>query len=87
MNDVESFEVLKDAASAAIYGREGANGVILITTKTGKEGKTKFSYVTHTRVINQLLGVMIIGEIKPAGQLKNWLRLVLILIVTCMHKS
>ena len=48
MNDVESFEVLKDAASAAIYGSEGANGVILITTKTGKAGKTKFSYQTYT---------------------------------------
>ena len=48
MNDVESFEVLKDAASAAIYGSEGSNGVILITTKTGKEGETKFSYETYT---------------------------------------
>jgi len=48
MNDVESFEVLKDAASAAIYGSEGSNGVIMITTKTGKEGKTKFSYNTFT---------------------------------------
>lgn len=48
MNDVESFEVLKDAASASIYGSEGANGVILITTKNGKEGKTKFSYQTYT---------------------------------------
>ena len=47
MNDVESFEVLKDAASAAIYGSEGANGVIMITTKSGKEGKTKFSYQTY----------------------------------------
>ncbi len=47
MNNVESFEVLKDAASAAIYGSEGSNGVILITTKTGKEGKTKFSYETY----------------------------------------
>ena len=48
MNDIESFEVLKDAASAAIYGSEGANGVIIITTKTGKAGKTKFSYNTFT---------------------------------------
>ncbi len=47
MNDVESFEVLKDAASAAIYGSEGSNGVILITTKTGKAGKTQFSYQTY----------------------------------------
>ncbi len=47
MNDIESFEILKDAASAAIYGSEGSNGVILITTKTGKEGKTQFSYNTY----------------------------------------
>lgn len=48
MNDVESFEILKDAASASIYGSEGANGVILITTKKGRAGKTKFSYQTYT---------------------------------------
>ena len=47
MNNVASFEVLKDAASAAIYGSEGSNGVIMITTKSGKEGKTKFSYETY----------------------------------------
>lgn len=47
MNDIESFEILKDAASAAIYGSEGSNGVILITTKSGKSGKTKFSYETY----------------------------------------
>lgn len=46
MNDVASFEILKDAASAAIYGSEGSNGVIMITTKSGKQGKTKFSYET-----------------------------------------
>ncbi len=44
MNDIASFEVLKDAASAAIYGSEGANGVIMITTKRGQPGKTKFSF-------------------------------------------
>lgn len=48
MNDVESFEVLKDAASAAIYGSRGGNGVIMITTKEGKAGKTKFTYNTLT---------------------------------------
>ncbi|PYF75867.1 TonB-linked SusC/RagA family outer membrane protein [Pedobacter nutrimenti] len=40
-NDVENMTVLKDAASTAIYGSRGANGVILITTKSGKAGKTK----------------------------------------------
>ncbi|MEM8525574.1 MAG: TonB-dependent receptor [Bacteroidota bacterium] len=43
-NDIESLEVLKDAASAAIYGSRGANGVILVTTKKGKSGKPNFSY-------------------------------------------
>jgi TonB-dependent starch-binding outer membrane protein SusC len=41
--DVESVEVLKDAASAAIYGSRGASGVILVTTKSGKVDKTKYS--------------------------------------------
>jgi len=41
---IESIEVLKDASSTAIYGSRGANGVILITTKKGKSGKTKISY-------------------------------------------
>ncbi|WP_291959279.1 SusC/RagA family TonB-linked outer membrane protein [Maribacter sp.] len=47
-NDIESLEVLKDAASAAIYGSRGANGVILITTKKGKSGKASFSYNAYT---------------------------------------
>jgi TonB-linked SusC/RagA family outer membrane protein len=41
--DIESIEVLKDADATAIYGSRGANGVVLITTKKGKEGKTKFT--------------------------------------------
>lgn len=47
MNDIESFEVLKDAASASIYGSRGANGVIMVTTKRGKEGRTIFSLNTY----------------------------------------
>ncbi|MBS9462592.1 TonB-dependent receptor [Flagellimonas sp. 389] len=47
-NDIQSLEVLKDAASAAIYGSRGANGVILITTKKGKSGKVSFSYNAFT---------------------------------------
>jgi TonB-linked SusC/RagA family outer membrane protein len=42
--DIESMEVMKDAASAAIYGARGANGVIIITTKKGSEGKTSVQY-------------------------------------------
>lgn len=42
-NDIESIEVLKDASSTAIYGSAGANGVVIITTKKGQEGKTTIS--------------------------------------------
>ena len=43
-NDIESIDVLKDAASAAIYGSRAANGVILVTTRQGKEGKVELTY-------------------------------------------
>ena len=43
-NDIESIDVLKDAASAAIYGARAANGVILVTTRQGKAGKIELSY-------------------------------------------
>lgn len=43
-NDIENISVLKDAASAAIYGVRAGNGVILVTTKKGKEGRMKVSY-------------------------------------------
>lgn len=42
--DIESIEVLKDASSAAIYGSRGANGVIMITTKKGKEGQSRITF-------------------------------------------
>ena len=60
-NDIESIQVLKDAASASIYGSRAANGVIIITTKKGKEGKVKVdfdgsisvsSYVNRMKVLN-----------------------------------
>ncbi|ADF54685.1 SusC/RagA family TonB-linked outer membrane protein [Zunongwangia profunda] len=45
-SNIESISVLKDAASAAIYGSRAANGVILVTTKNGKKGKPRFTYQT-----------------------------------------
>lgn len=42
LTDIESIEVLKDAASAAIYGSRATNGVVVITTKSGKEGRSTF---------------------------------------------
>ncbi len=46
-NDIESIQVLKDAAAAAIYGSRASNGVVLITTKRGKTGKPKITYNTY----------------------------------------
>ncbi len=46
-NDIASIEILKDASSIAIYGSRGANGVVLITTKSGKVGKDKVTYTTR----------------------------------------
>lgn len=43
-SDIESMTVLKDASAGALYGARGANGVVMITTKQGKEGKTKVSW-------------------------------------------
>ncbi len=43
-NDIESIEILKDASATAIYGSRGSNGVVLVTTKRGKAGKSKITY-------------------------------------------
>ncbi len=51
--DIESIQVLKDASSASIYGSRAANGVIVITTKKGKNGKTKFN-VDYTASVNTI---------------------------------
>jgi TonB-linked SusC/RagA family outer membrane protein len=52
-NDIESIDILKDAASAAIYGSRASGGVVIITTKRGKDGKGKFDY-DYQYGINQL---------------------------------
>jgi len=48
MNDIESIQILKDASSAAIYGSQGSNGVVLITTKKGKAGQSKIDFGYYT---------------------------------------
>ncbi|MCZ4696205.1 TonB-dependent receptor [Ancylomarina euxinus] len=56
-DDIESFEILKDGASAAIYGSRAANGVVLITTKKGKKGQVNVDFNMHlgqTKAIDQL---------------------------------
>jgi TonB-dependent starch-binding outer membrane protein SusC len=52
-NDIESTEILKDASATAIYGSRGANGVILVTTKKGKEGKSNISLNAYFGVQNR----------------------------------
>jgi TonB-dependent starch-binding outer membrane protein SusC len=52
-NDIQSIEVLKDAAAAAIYGSRAANGVVLVTTKRGKTGKPQISFNTYAGISQQ----------------------------------
>jgi TonB-linked SusC/RagA family outer membrane protein len=52
-NDIESMEILKDAAASAIYGSRAANGVVLITTKRGKSGKASISF-TYYKAVQQV---------------------------------
>ncbi|PLX25504.1 MAG: hypothetical protein C0599_00440 [Salinivirgaceae bacterium] len=59
-NDIESIEILKDGASAAIYGSAAGNGVVLITTKSGKKGESKINYngsigIQSARKVNDVL--------------------------------
>ena len=59
-NDIEDITVLKDASSTAIYGSQGANGVILITTKNAKSGKTQITYngFLQTKTVAKRLDAM-----------------------------
>lgn len=67
-NDVESMQVLKDASSASIYGSRAANGVILITTKKGKEGKLSFN-------INASTGFQQLGRRLDVMNSQQWARI------------
>lgn len=49
-NDIESIEILKDASATAIYGSRGANGVVIITTRQGKEGKSNLNYDSYVGI-------------------------------------
>ncbi len=53
-NDIESIEILKDAAAAAIYGAAASNGVVLITTKRGKSGQTRITLDTYTGYVEPI---------------------------------
>ncbi len=62
-NDIASIEVLKDGASAAIYGSKSANGVVIITTKSGKAGDVKFN-VDYSNVISNVMSTIPIATTK-----------------------
>jgi TonB-linked SusC/RagA family outer membrane protein len=63
-NDIESIDILKDASATAIYGSRGANGVIIITTKSGKKGTGKITYDVYSSFIanSKTLDVMSLQE-------------------------
>jgi len=63
-NDVESIEILKDASATAIYGSQGANGVVLITTKKGKKGKPVVEYglSMSNQTVRQRMNLMKAGD-------------------------
>ncbi|MDX3916130.1 MULTISPECIES: SusC/RagA family TonB-linked outer membrane protein [Olivibacter] len=61
-NVIESMEVLKDASATAIYGARGSNGVVLITTKRGLDGKTRINYDTYFGLSSILNKVEVLGS-------------------------
>lgn len=74
-NDIESIEILKDASATAIYGSRGANGVVLVTTKRGKEGQASVDFETYYGVqqITRMLDMATAAEHTAAKneQLRN----------------
>ena len=83
-NDIESFHVLKDGSAAAIYGSRGGSGVILITTKSGKSGKTTVDYNGSYAIQNVARSIKVmnadeyrgVSGAKDLGSDTNWLDVV-----------
>ena len=67
-NEIENMTVLKDASSAAIYGSRASNGVVLITTKTGKAGESKITYNTQ-------IGYQMHGRLTPMTNTEQYIRM------------
>ena len=67
-NEIESMTILKDASSAAIYGSRANNGVVLITTKTGKSGEAKISY-------NSQIGFQTHGHLTPMATTDQYIQM------------
>jgi TonB-linked SusC/RagA family outer membrane protein len=72
-SDIQSIDVLKDAASAAIYGSRGSNGVILVTTKRGKTGKPVFTIAAYTAVATPERKVDVMSSDEWIDFNKKWL--------------
>ena len=70
-NDIESMEILKDAASAAIYGSQAANGVVIITTKKGKQGKAKFEFNAFSGETQPMKFLDVLGGSEWYGMRRN----------------
>ncbi|MCA5005161.1 SusC/RagA family TonB-linked outer membrane protein [Sphingobacterium bovistauri] len=68
--DILSMEILKDASATAIYGAQGANGVVLITTKRGRAGQAKFSYEGMSALQNQI-GRLNMMNLREFAQFSN----------------
>jgi TonB-dependent starch-binding outer membrane protein SusC len=73
-NDIETIQVLKDASSASIYGSRAQNGVIIVTTKKGKAGKTKLSYNGYVGVQTPVGGYDDIISLKPLDNAESFHR-------------
>ena len=97
-NDIESIDVLKDAASAAIYGARAANGVILVTTKQGKAGKVQIQYdgfvgwsnaykVPGTVTAQQYMQLINETNFNTYGTVTNWSSLVPADILTRVNQG
>lgn len=67
-NEIENMTVLKDASSAAIYGSRASNGVVLITTKSGKAGESKISYNTQ-------IGFQMHGHLTPMANTDQYIQM------------
>ncbi|HVG41038.1 MAG TPA: TonB-dependent receptor [Chitinophagaceae bacterium] len=67
-NDIETFNILKDASAAAIYGSRASNGVIIITTKKGRSGKPQFNFNTLVSVAKQTKSV----DVLSADEFRNY---------------
>jgi TonB-linked SusC/RagA family outer membrane protein len=70
--DIVSMEILKDASATAIYGSRGANGVILITTKSGKTGEAKFSYEGYYGIQDQVARLKVMNLREFAKYSTDW---------------